>query len=80
MPSGHASLPVVQPGVEFDHTNVIDYQPAKASALSQMVENYETLIFRSALYRLSNAATLRQLVIDHFAILKVGPALTFSPA
>lgn len=27
---------VVQPGVEFDHTNVIDYQPAKASALSQM--------------------------------------------
>lgn len=47
MPSGHASLPVVQPGVEFDHTNVIDYQPAKASSLSQMVENYETLIFEA---------------------------------
>jgi D-tagatose-1,6-bisphosphate aldolase subunit GatZ/KbaZ len=29
---------VVQPGVEFDHTHVCDYQPQKAVALSKMVE------------------------------------------
>ena len=69
---------VVQPGVEFDHTNVIDYQPAKASALSQMVENYETLIFEAHSSDYQTPQSLRQLVIDHFAILKVGPALTFA--
>ncbi len=69
---------VVQPGVEFDHTNVIDYQPAKASALSQMVENYETLIFEAHSTDYQTPQSLRQLVIDHFAILKVGPALTFA--
>lgn len=68
---------VVQPGVEFDHTNVIDYQPAKATALSQMVENYETLIEARTL-PIIVPQSLRQLVIDHFAILKVGPALTFA--
>lgn len=69
---------VVQPGVEFDHTNVIDYQPAKATALSQMVENYETLIFEAHSTDYQTPQSLRQLVIDHFAILKVGPALTFA--
>lgn len=69
---------VVQPGAEFDHTNVIDYQPAKASALSQMVENYETLIFEAHSTDYQTPQSLRQLVIDHFAILKVGPALTFA--
>ncbi|MFP1528518.1 hypothetical protein ACLB1R_22395 [Escherichia coli] len=33
----------------MNHTNVIDYQPAKATALSQMVENYETLISKRTL-------------------------------
>lgn len=44
MPSGYvlAAL-VVQPGVESDHTNVIDYQPAKATLPDG--RNYETLIF-----------------------------------
>ncbi len=69
---------VAEPGVEFDHTNVIDYQPAKASALSQMVENYETLIFEAHSTDYQTPQSLRQLVIDHFAILKVGPALTFA--
>lgn len=69
---------MVQPGVEFDHTNVIDYQPAKAAALSQMVENYETLIFEAHSTDYQTPQSLRQLVIDHFAILKVGPALTFA--
>lgn len=55
---------VVQPGVEFDHTNVIDYQPVKATALSQMVENYETLIFEAHSTDYQTPQSLRQLVID----------------
>lgn len=69
---------VVQPGVEFDHTNVIDYQPQKAVALSKMVEAYDTLVFEAHSTDYQTPQALRQLVIDHFAILKVGPALTFA--
>ena len=62
---------VVQPGVEFDHTHIIDYQPQKAAALSKMVEDYETLIFEAHSTDYQTPQSLRQLVIDHFAILKV---------
>ena len=69
---------VVQPGVEFDHTHIIDYQPQKAVALSKMVEAYDTLVFEAHSTDYQTPQSLRQLVIDHFAILKVGPALTFA--
>ncbi len=69
---------VVQPGVEFDHTGIIDYQSEKAQALSQVVNDYPHLVFEahSTDYQTDNA--YKQLVNDHFAILKVGPALTFA--
>ncbi|MEA9392775.1 tagatose-bisphosphate aldolase subunit KbaZ [Acerihabitans sp. TG2] len=69
---------VVQPGVEFDHTQVIDYQPELAEELSQMINEYPYLVYEahSTDYQLPNA--FQQLVRDHFAILKVGPALTFA--
>lgn len=69
---------VVQPGVEFDHANVCDYQPQKAVALSKMVEAYDTLVFEAHSTDYQTPQALRQLVKDHFAILKVGPALTFA--
>lgn len=69
---------VVQPGVEFDHTNIIDYLPQKAVALSKMVEAYDTLVFEAHSTDYQTPQALRQLVVDHFAILKVGPALTFA--
>lgn len=69
---------VVQPGVEFDHTHVIDYAPQKAAALSKMVEPHGTLVFEAHSTDYQTPHALRQLVIDHFAILKVGPALTFA--
>lgn len=69
---------VVQPGVEFDHTHVIDYQPQKAVALSKMVEEYDTLVYEAHSTDYQTPQALRQLVVDHFAILKVGPALTFA--
>lgn len=69
---------VVQPGVEFDHTHIIDYQPQKAITLSAMVEAYDTLVFEAHSTDYQTPQSLRQLVKDHFAILKVGPALTFA--
>ena len=69
---------VVQPGVEFDHAHVCDYQPQKAIALSEMVEAYDTLVFEAHSTDYQTPQALRQLVNDHFAILKVGPALTFA--
>ena len=69
---------VVQPGVEFDHTHIIDYQSQKAVALSKMVEACDTLVFEAHSTDYQTPQSLRQLVKDHFAILKVGPALTFA--
>jgi D-tagatose-1,6-bisphosphate aldolase subunit GatZ/KbaZ len=69
---------VVQPGVEFDHRTVVDYVPAKARALSRMIEQYPGLVFEAHSTDYQTPAALAALVRDHFAILKVGPALTFA--
>ncbi|MGL5696838.1 MAG: class II D-tagatose-bisphosphate aldolase non-catalytic subunit, partial [Plesiomonas shigelloides] len=38
---------VVQPGVEFNHTGVIDYERDKAAQLSQVVNEYPHMIFEA---------------------------------
>lgn len=69
---------VVQPGVEFDHAHIIDYQPEKSLALSQTIEEFDTMVFEAHSTDYQTPFALRQLVQHHFAILKVGPALTFA--
>jgi D-tagatose-1,6-bisphosphate aldolase subunit GatZ/KbaZ len=69
---------VVQPGVEFDHARVIDYQPEKAKALSEAILRYERLVYEAHSTDYQTEAALRNLVRDHFAILKVGPGLTYA--
>ena len=70
---------VVQPGVEFDHNNVVDYSRPKASALSTWLrDTAQTFIFEAHSTDYQIAAAYSQLVQDEFAILKVGPALTFA--
>ncbi|EJE8525997.1 TPA: tagatose-bisphosphate aldolase subunit KbaZ [Vibrio parahaemolyticus] len=69
---------VVQPGVEFDHTGVIDFCPEKAVALSTVVNNYDHLIFEAHSTDYQTDKAYQALVEGHFAILKVGPALTFA--
>ena len=69
---------VVQPGVEFDHTHVIDYHPEQAQALSKVVEAYPNLVFEAHSTDYQTPSAYQALVTDHFAILKVGPALTFA--
>jgi D-tagatose-1,6-bisphosphate aldolase subunit GatZ/KbaZ len=69
---------VVQPGVEFDHARVIDYQPEKAKALSEAILRCERLVYEAHSTDYQTEAALTNLVRDHFAILKVGPGLTYA--
>ncbi|NHB88351.1 D-tagatose-bisphosphate aldolase, class II, non-catalytic subunit [Photorhabdus tasmaniensis] len=69
---------VVQPGVEFDHHNVEHYQSERAAALSQYIESQSYLVYEAHSTDYQTAQAYRELVRDHFAILKVGPALTFA--
>jgi D-tagatose-1,6-bisphosphate aldolase subunit GatZ/KbaZ len=68
---------VVQPGVEFDHDRVIDYRPEKAQRLSRCLEDLP-LVFEAHSTDYQTEGALKALVRDHFAILKVGPAVTFA--
>jgi D-tagatose-1,6-bisphosphate aldolase subunit GatZ/KbaZ len=69
---------VVQPGVEFDHHKVIDYRPEKARALSAFIEARPGLVFEAHSTDYQTPGRLAQLARDHFAILKVGPGVTFA--
>jgi len=69
---------VVQPGVEFDHHKVIDYRPEKARELSRFIEGESTLVYEAHSTDYQIRDSLAALVRDHFAILKVGPGLTFA--
>ena len=69
---------VVQPGVEFDHHQVIDYVRSKAVVLSRSIEPVAGLVFEAHSTDYQTAPALEALVRDHFAILKVGPGLTFA--
>jgi D-tagatose-1,6-bisphosphate aldolase subunit GatZ/KbaZ len=69
---------VVQPGVEFDHDAVIGYVPEKARLLSDSIANEPHLVFEAHSTDYQSESALAALVRDHFAILKVGPALTFA--
>ena len=69
---------VVQPGVEFDHDKVVDYVPAKAAALSAAIAPVDHIVFEAHSTDYQTPAALAALVRDHFAILKVGPGVTFA--
>jgi len=68
---------VVQPGVEFDHTQIIHYQPQEAEALSAWIRQ-TPMVYEAHSTDYQSRQAYRALVGDHFAILKVGPALTFA--
>jgi D-tagatose-1,6-bisphosphate aldolase subunit GatZ/KbaZ len=68
---------VVQPGVEFGDDFVLEYQPGKAKELSRFIES-QPMVYEAHSTDYQTGAALKNLVEDHFAILKVGPALTFA--
>jgi len=69
---------VVQPGVEFDHLHVIDYRRDATADLRRVLDDEEHLVFEAHSTDYQRPAQLRQLVEDHWAVLKVGPGLTFA--
>jgi D-tagatose-1,6-bisphosphate aldolase subunit GatZ/KbaZ len=69
---------VVQPGVEFGNANVAIYKPARAKALSAVLDRLPGLVFEAHSTDYQPATALTALVDDGFAILKVGPGLTFA--
>ena len=68
---------VVQPGVEFGDDFVLAYQPEAAKDLSRFIEN-QPMVYEAHSTDYQTREALKNLVRDHFAILKVGPGLTFA--
>jgi D-tagatose-1,6-bisphosphate aldolase subunit GatZ/KbaZ len=69
---------VVQPGVEFGDEGVHEYDPDAARPLSAFIEAVPGIVFEAHSTDYQKEEGLRALVRDHFAILKVGPWLTFA--
>ena len=69
---------VVQPGVEFGDNSVFQYDHEKAAKLVGMLSDYPNLVFEGHSTDYQTRNSLKQMVEDGIAILKVGPALTFA--
>jgi D-tagatose-1,6-bisphosphate aldolase subunit GatZ/KbaZ len=68
---------VVQPGVEFGDEAVFPYRPGAAAGLAALAAG-RGLVFEAHSTDYQDESALRALVADRFAILKVGPELTFA--
>jgi D-tagatose-bisphosphate aldolase class II non-catalytic subunit len=69
---------VVQPGVEFSNVDIVDYKPDAAQTLSQALLEMPGIVFEAHSTDYQQESALAALVRDGFAILKVGPELTFA--
>jgi D-tagatose-1,6-bisphosphate aldolase subunit GatZ/KbaZ len=69
---------VVQPGVEFSDHALFEYRREAAAPLARYIETEPQLVFEAHSTDYQTREALREMVEDHFAILKVGPALTFA--
>ncbi|MBV9479956.1 MAG: class II D-tagatose-bisphosphate aldolase, non-catalytic subunit [Acidobacteria bacterium] len=69
---------VVQPGVEFGESHVLDYNRRKAQGLRAALPASPKLVYEAHSTDYQLPLSLERMVEDHFAILKVGPELTFA--
>ncbi|MCW5979417.1 MAG: class II D-tagatose-bisphosphate aldolase, non-catalytic subunit [Bryobacteraceae bacterium] len=69
---------VVQPGVEFGSAQVFAYDRESAKALSERLPVRPELVYEAHSTDYQTGAALAGMVEDHFAILKVGPWLTYA--
>jgi len=69
---------VVQPGVEFGVYSIKDYDRSNSIELTNYIKKIPEMVFEVHSTDYQNLDSLKQLVEDGFAILKVGPALTFA--
>lgn len=69
---------VVQPGVEFGNYTVAEYDRAKARELSSFIARRGDILFEAHSTDYQTQRGLSELVEDHYAVLKVGPWLTYA--
>jgi len=69
---------VVQPGVDMGNTQVFGYDKNKATALSDALAGIPGVVYEAHSTDFQSETALADLVATHFAILKVGPSLTFA--
>lgn len=69
---------VARPGLEFDNDRVFVYRPELANELSGVLGPIPGLVFEVHSTDYQPPSSLARLVEDGFAVLKVGPALTFA--
>jgi len=69
---------VVQPGVEFGNEGIHRYNRNDAKSLCHALRKYPDLVFEGHSTDYQLPESLREMVEDGIAILKVGPALTFA--
>ncbi|GHA45222.1 tagatose-6-phosphate kinase [Streptomyces tauricus] len=69
---------VVQPAVEFDHLQVVDYRRELTEVLRKVLDDEPTMVYEAHSTDYQTAEALTALVEDHWAVLKVGPGLTFA--
>jgi len=69
---------VVHPGVEFGNDVIYGYDCTQTSALKKFIEDQPGIVYEAHSTDYQTRSALTSMVADHFAILKVGPALTFA--
>jgi D-tagatose-1,6-bisphosphate aldolase subunit GatZ/KbaZ len=69
---------VVQPGVEFGDEEVARYDRHRARELTAVLDTLGSLVFEAHSTDYQTVDSLTDLVVDGFAIVKVGPWLTFA--
>ncbi len=69
---------VVQPGVEFGHNYVDEYNRDKAQTLVEALRPHTGIIFEGHSTDYQRPKSLKEMVEDKVGILKVGPGLTFA--
>src|SRR5262249_40081770 len=69
---------VVQPGVELGDAVLFEYDRTRTRSLRDFLRGQDHLVYEAHSTDYQTETALRELVEDHFAILKVGPGLTFA--
>lgn len=69
---------VAQPGASFDNERIFGFEPARVAGLGETILGIPGAAFEAASADYQTEAALAAMVAAHFAILKVGPELTFA--
>ena len=69
---------VVQPGVDFGNSDIHEYDSSKTTKLIKKIRQKENLAYEAHSTDYQKKDSLKKMVEDNFAILKVGPWLTFA--